>query len=158
MLRVIRRGWFLPTFKVFENDVELHDIEFKFGSKTMNFEIQGVDYKFEARETFFSGGSYSIESNNSILAVADRPGMLGRTFSFDLGTRQYQMCPKSNWKRSFVLLEGERQVGEIYCEKGFSGEFIAELPADLSLPIKIFLLWLILLMWHRDSIAFTASI
>jgi hypothetical protein len=113
----------------------------------MSFEIQGVDYKFEARETFFSGGSYVIESNNSILAVAERRG---RTFSFDLGTRQYQLCPESHWKRSFVLLEGEWQVGRIYSERG---EVIAELPANLSLPVRVFMLWLIMLLWNRDLTA-----
>ncbi len=93
---------------------------------------------------FFSGGSYVIESNNSILAVAEQRG---RTFSFDLGTRQYQLCPESHWKRSFVLLEGERQVGRIYFE---TGEVIAELPANLSLPVRVFMLWLIVLLWNRD--------
>ncbi len=147
MLRVIRQGWFLPTFKVFENEIEVPELEFKIGFKIMNFEIQGVDYKFEARENFFSGGSYVIESNNSILAVAERRG---RTFSFDLGTRQYQLCPESHWKQSFVLLEGERQVGRIYSERG---EIIAELPANLSLPVRVFMLWLIVLLWNRDLTA-----
>jgi hypothetical protein len=108
MLRLIRQGWFLPRFKVFENDVELPNIAFKFGSKTMNFEIQGVDYKFEARETFFSGGSYVIESNNSILTVAERPGRLGRTFSFVLGAKQYLEGEFNNTPRIFY------QIGDIF--------------------------------------------
>ncbi len=157
MLRLIRQGWFLPRFKVFENDVELPNMAFKFGSKTMNFEIQGVDYKFEARETFFSGGSYVIESNNSILTVAERPGRLGRTFSFVLGAKQYHLCSETGWKPSFVLLEGEHLVGKIYSEKGFRGDVIAELPADLSLPVKMFMLWLVMLIWNQDDTVFIAS-
>ncbi len=159
MLRIIHKGWFFHSFKVFENDVEIPELEFKFGSKTMNFEIQGVDYKFESRETFFSGGSYVIESNNSILAVAERPGVFGKTFSFVLGARQYQLGPGPGRKPSFVLLEGERQVGEIYSETFSRRQVVAELPSELSLPIKMFMLWLFLLLWNeKDYIGFTASI
>ncbi len=152
MLRIIRQGWFLPRFKVFENDVEVAEFNFKLASKKMNLKSQGVAYEFEARETNFSGGSYVIESNNSILAVAERPGIFGKTFSFVLGERQYQLGPEPGWMPRFILLEGEQQVGRIYSEKG---QIIAELPTDLSLPVRVFMLWLIMLLWNQG---FTASL
>jgi len=136
MLRAIRKGRSFSNFKVLENDVEVAEFNFKFASKKMNVEIQGVAYEFEARETNFSGGNYVIESNNSILAVAERPGIFGKTFSFVLGERQYQLGPEQGWMPRFILLEGEQQVGRIYSEKG---QIIAELPTDLSLPVRVFM-------------------
>jgi hypothetical protein len=151
MLRAIPKGWLSSNFKILENDVEIAELNFKFASEEVNIEIQGIDYKFEPRETYFSGGSYVIESNNSVLAVAERPGMLGEAFSFVLGEKQYQLRPESGWSLKFILLEGEQEVGAIYPEGVFSSRAIAELPADISLPVKVFILWLVVLLWKRDA-------
>jgi hypothetical protein len=74
-----------------------------------------------------------------------------------LGAKQYHLCSETGWKPSFVLLEGEHLVGKIYSEKGFRGDVIAELPADLSLPVKMFMLWLVMLIWNQDDTVIIAS-
>jgi hypothetical protein len=56
-----------------------------------------------------------------------------------------------------VLLVDEREVGEIAPASLWSRRATARFPDTLALPMQVFLLWLAVLLWKRDSDAAAAS-
>ena len=56
----------------------------------------------------------------------------------------------SRLRRRFVLIEGDREIGAIRPAHLFSRSALADLPDDLPLAVRIFMIWLVLLLWKRD--------
>jgi hypothetical protein len=151
MIRATPKGWLSSHFKIFENDNEITELDFKNVGQKVSVEIQDETYEFKPRVSDYSAGSYIIESNNSALAFAERVEDLDKTFSFVLGEKEYLLRPDSTWGRKFVLLENEEEVGAIYPKRRFSSNVVAELPNVIPLPIRVFMLWLVVSFWKKDE-------
>jgi hypothetical protein len=67
------------------------------------------------------------------------------------GGRDYTLRKPSAWRRAFVVLDGERQIGSIAPESAWTRRAIADLPADWPLPIRAFAIWLVIILWKRDA-------
>jgi hypothetical protein len=65
--------------------------------------------------------------------------------------REYTLRKPSVWRRTFVLMDGERQIGSIAPESMWSRRATAELPHDWPTPIKLFVIWLVIVLWKRDA-------
>jgi hypothetical protein len=150
MIRAIPRGWLSSHFKIFENDNEITELDFKNVGQQVSVEIQDDTYEFKPRENHPSPGSYVIESGNSALAFAESVEKI-EAFSFVSGEKEYLLRKDSKWARKFVLLENEEEVGAIYPKKKFSSTAEAELPDDIPLPVRVFMLWLVVSFWKKDE-------
>jgi hypothetical protein len=95
-------------------------------------------------------GAFILELNGTKLATAEKPSALARLFKVEHASRTYTWEGKV-FRRSFLLRENERTVGSITPAAMFTRKATAELPDDLPLPVKIFLVWLALIMWKRQA-------
>ena len=55
------------------------------------------------------------------------------------------------WRRGFVLMDGERQIGTMSPESMWTRSATADLPPDWPMPIKAFVIWLVIILWKRDA-------
>jgi hypothetical protein len=72
-------------------------------------------------------------------------------FEVQIGGKDYTLKGASTFGRSFVLTENDREIGSI-APKGFFGrQAKANLPDDLALEARAFLIWLVVVMWKRQA-------
>lgn len=108
------------------------------------------------REGAFSG-RFVLESNGTELASAEKPSAFHRSFTVPFGGKSFRLEAEDAFKRTFLVLEQDRQVGAIVPEGIFTRRATADLPDDMPLPVQAFLIWLTVILWKRDADAGTAA-
>jgi hypothetical protein len=58
---------------------------------------------------------------------------------------------ESMLRRKFVLYEGGQALGSVQPEHAFTRKAIIDLPTDIALPVRIFMVWLTLILWKREA-------
>ncbi len=111
--------------------------------------VQGVDYRVY-REGLMSG-DFILASGESVLARAKKPSALRRTFIIEHGGRHYTLRAKSAFQRAFELLDGDRVVGSVSPRGIFTRRAAVDLPEDMPLFVKVFIIWLAVILWKRES-------
>ena len=111
--------------------------------------IQGSTYRLY-REGLMSG-AFILESGGSILARAVKPSALYRSFQIEYDGRQYTLEAKAVGFREFVLSENGVRVGSIYPEHALTRKSVIDFPETTSLPGRIFMFSLVMLLWKRAS-------
>ena len=48
-------------------------------------------------------------------------------------------------------MDGDRQIGAISPENAWTRRATADLSPDLPMPIQVFVIWLVILLWKRDA-------
>jgi hypothetical protein len=51
----------------------------------------------------------------------------------------------------FILSENGRELGTVRPEHAFTRKAVIDLPAEIDLPVRIFMVWLVLVLWKRDE-------
>ena len=111
--------------------------------------VDGSTYQ-AYREGILSG-AYLLKRRGSTLASAKKPSAFRREFLVEHDGRRYTLRAKSAFERGFVLLNGTKRVGWITLESIFSYRANVHLPADLPLPVQVFVLWLVINTWRRAA-------
>ena len=113
--------------------------------------IEGTTYRVY-REAPMSG-DFILEQAGSVLARAEKPSLFLRRFLIRHAGREYTLQRKSVFRRSYVLLDGSREIGSLAPESLFTRKAAADLPLDLPLPVRMFVVWLTVILWRRDQAA-----
>ena len=108
------------------------------------------------REGFISS-DFRLESGGTIVATATKPSVFRREFAVTFSGRTLRLRPRSVWGRALVLHEGEREIGDVRPRAMWSRRATATLPDTLPLPVRLFVLWLAVLVWKRDADAAAAT-
>jgi len=113
------------------------------------FELDGDRYELKRQRWW--GGAFLLECNGSVLFRAHKPSAFKRSFELKHGGERYTVAAKSMWSRVYVLRQGSRVVGRIDRPSWWSQRAEADLPEDLPLVLRAFLVSLVLLMWRREG-------
>ena len=97
------------------------------------------------------GGDFIIEAGGRELARATKPSAFRNTMIVHYSGKDYTLRKPSVWRRAFVLMDGERQIGSISPDRAWTRLATAELPPDWPVPIQAFVIWLVILLWKRDA-------
>jgi hypothetical protein len=65
------------------------------------------------------------------------------------GQRKLSLVAQSPLTRVFSVYDGDGPIGSIYPDHCFTRKTAIDLPDDIVLPVKVFLFWLVVLMWRR---------
>ncbi|MEO6709391.1 MAG: hypothetical protein ABIP42_07415 [Planctomycetota bacterium] len=103
-----------------------------------------------AREAWLHG-SFLMKQAGRSFATADKPGAFFRSFQVSFDNEYFIWEAESPWGRSFLLRKGNAVIGSMRPVHTFSRRAAIDLPDDLSLERKAFLVWLALLMWRRHQ-------
>ena len=149
MLKAIPKRWFSWDFNVTEGSKPVAEIDLSWWREKGVLTIDGVSYTVY-RERLM-GGEFKLESAGSVLARAEKPSAFRRTFVIKHRDRHYTLKAKSAFRRAFVLMQGDREVGFLSPDGLFTRSASVHLPEELPLAVQIFITWLAIILWKRES-------
>jgi hypothetical protein len=149
MLTAIPRNWFSWDFTLVDEGHPLAEIGMSSWREKGTLTIANQTYRI-FREGFFSG-SFVLESSGAILARAAKPSAMTRRLIIDCNGSEFELKPVSAFTRKFQLLSRGAIVGTLSPRGFLSRRMNVELSPDLPLPARVFVVWLAVLMWKRES-------
>jgi hypothetical protein len=154
-LELIPKTWSSWNFTALEASQAVADIDVSWWREKGVLTVRGASYPV-FREGLMSG-DFILESAGSVLARAQKPSAFRRSFIIKHAGEQYTLRAKSAFRRAFILLDGSREIGSISPEGIVTRRARADLPKDMLLPVKIFIIWLAVILWKRESEAVAAG-
>lgn len=151
MLSAVPNGWFSRDFTIFDDHKAIAKIDLAWVRESGELYLDGSTYRV-CREGLLSG-FFVIEKEGRALARAEKPNALIRAFKVEYNNKSYVLEAESVLRREFVLREGVQTIGSVRPENAFTKKAIINLPAEIALPVRIFMVWLTLIMWKREEAA-----
>ena len=148
-LQIIPRSLFSWDFRVLEGGVERAVIDKSWLRERGTFTIDGKTYTI-ARTSVWRG-TFTLAHNGQVLAKAVKPSAFFRSFEITAGGDAYTLRAASPFLRRFLLLRRERVLGEIEPVSLFRREAVARLPEEMTAPIQLFVVFLVLVLWRRAA-------
>jgi hypothetical protein len=111
--------------------------------------VAGIEYKLRRQGALT--GPFVLEGGGSVVARAVKPSAFRREFSIVHGERQYSLKARSALRRGYALFLRGKEIGSIDPEAWFSRRARVDLPDELPLVLKAFVVSLTMLLWKRDS-------
>lgn len=156
MLSAVPKHWFSWDFAIEDSARQpVAEVSLSSWRERGTVSIRGVEHRI-LREGALRG-AFLLEAGGSPLARAEKPSAFRNTFRIEHGGKQYTLKPRSTWRRERVLFEGNREIGAIVPESCFSRRARVRLPDELPLVLRLFVVWLTMLVWKRDSDAAAVS-
>ncbi len=155
MLQLVPESWLTWNFDVLENDQQVAQIKTSTLPESGTFSILGSDYR-AYREGMFSG-EFFLESDGQTIARAQKPSAFVNTFEIQHADRSYTLKKESFVGRSFVLLQGDLEVGSIRRESLLNRKAAVSLPDNMPRPVQVFVMWLTIILWRREANAGAAA-
>jgi len=149
MLLIEPKNWWRSAFEVTEPSTETRiSLSPRGFLEGCFFKLDGDRY--ELKRQHWSGGAFLLECNGSVLLRAHKPSAFKRSFELKHGRERFTVAAESMWSRAYVLRQGSRVVGRIERPSWWSRRAEADLPEDLPLVFRVFVVSLVLLMWRRE--------
>jgi len=149
VLQLVPESWLTWNYDLLNGDRLIAGIKVASLPESGTFSIDGSSYS--ARRAGIFSGEYTLELNGQIIARAHKPSAFVNSFEIQYSGRSCTLKKESFIGRSFVLIEGERQTGSIRAKGLLSRKADVELPEQIPLPVKVFILWLGILLWRREA-------
>ena len=156
MLRGVPKSWFSTGYKLLENNTTIAIVDLSNWREAGELTIKGSTYRVY-REGLMSGAFLLEDDTGSILSRAEKPSALYRSFLVEHGGRTYTLEAESTWFRKFILSEGGMQIGSVYPEHSMTRKSVVELPDEIPLAVRVFMFWLVMILWKRASDSAAAS-
>jgi hypothetical protein len=149
MLEAIPKSWFSWNFKINEGSKKVADLDISSWREKGELRINGVDYVVFRKGTFRP--TIILEQSNTKLAKATRSSIFRHSFLIETDGKQYTLEKRSFVGRKIILKNDLGEIGSV-SPKGFlSRRAIVDLPENMELPLRIFVIWLALFLWKRES-------
>jgi hypothetical protein len=152
MLEAIPTNLFSYNFRLQQGGELVGEVDVSMLRDKAQVELQEGTYTLR-REGLWSG-DYLLEKDDTVIARATRTGVFQPSFEVALpNSRPVMLRRLSMWNRPFGLFEGEKQIGSVYPAGMFTRRSNIDLPGDWPLINRIFVFWLVFLIWKRQSAA-----
>jgi len=143
---LIPRAWYSSDYRILSEGVQLTCLKFESGPERSIFTLAGNIYL--ARKEKWNSSNFFLYLEKTQIIRAEKPNWLSKTISFEHQNRLYTLNSGFN---GFTLNSFGIEVGSIKKPRWFSRAAVASLPEEFPLPVSIFTIWLVLLMWKRDA-------
>jgi len=150
LLEAIPTGLFASNILVQQQNEVVGEVDVSHWREKARLELPDGGYTLR-REGFCSGDFLLERDDGNVIARATKPSIFQCTFDVELPNRVVTLRKPSIWNRRFALFDGEKQIGSVYPTGLFTHRSNIDLPADLPLATRIFVFWLALLSWKRQS-------
>jgi len=149
MIRAVPKSWFSSGYRVLEDNTTIAMVDLSRWREAGVLTINGSTYRVYRKGLM--SGLFLLESGGSILARAQKPSALYRSFLVEDGGNQYKLEAESALYRKFILTQKENPIGSVYPESAFTNKAVIDLPEAISLPVRLFIFWLVIILWNRGS-------
>jgi hypothetical protein len=102
-------------------------------------------------------GKFILEADGAIVASAQKPSSLRRRLLIEHDGRQYELKPQGLFTRTYELHDGPAVIGSLSARHVFTRAMDVDLPETLPLPVRVFVVWLTVILWKRDAQASSAG-
>ena len=144
------------TFSVLDGSEPVaHAVDLSWWSDKGELTVQGVTYT--ARREGVMSGAFVLESTAGVVARATKPSSLRRLLIVEHSGRQYTLRATSALRREFILLDGSTRIGSLSPEGIFTRRADVDLPSALPLTVRVFIIWLTVMLWKHDEAAAGAA-
>ena len=151
MLEAVPNNFFANNFRLEEGGQLLGEVGASLWRDKATLEVQDGTYEFYREGQFI--GDFVLEHNGNILARASKPSAFKNRFEVELPNRHLVLRKLGPLSRRFGLFEGETQVGSVYPLGIFTRRSNIDLPGDWPLPLRVFVFWLVFIIWKRQNAA-----
>lgn len=146
---VVPKRWFSWDYHVMNGDRTLATLVLSDWRERAEITVGDVTHRVYRERAM--GGDFIIEAAGRELARATKRSAFTHTIVIHYKGRDYTLLKPSVWRRGFVLMDGERQIGAITPESAWTRRATAELPSEWPTPITAFVIWLVIILWKRDA-------
>jgi len=148
-MTIVPLRWYSWNFDLLEGTRRLAHLDLSAWREKGVLSVDGINHRVY-REGVMSG-DFVIARDGLVLARATKPSAFRSTFMISWNGREYTLRKKSILGREFVLLDGDTQIGSVARNSWWSRDSSVDLPTTWPLPIRVFVIWLVLIMWRRDA-------
>ena len=149
MLEAVPKHWFSWDFIVTDGADAVGEVNVSSWREKGTLTAHGVHYRVY-REGLVAG-DFVMASHDSILARATKPSALRRAFIIEHAGREYTLRATSAFRRSFELLDAGKPVGRLSPRGILTRRAAVDLPGATPLPLTLFIVWLVVILWKRES-------
>jgi hypothetical protein len=153
MLRAVPDGWFSYDFTVFDRTgTPVARVDLSNWRESARLEVGGTPYEAHRRKGWASKEFVLEKEDGRVVAVAEKPSAWKDRFVFEHGGKRYELEKESFWGSAFVIRrEGVGPVGTVRSKGLFKREWRVELPEELPSEVRVFVVWLVVLLWKRAA-------
>lgn len=148
-------GLLSRRYRVRSGDEVLTELRLAAFRDAAMFTLDGKAYTMR-RERPMSG-AFVLATASGPVAGARKPSALRNRFEVDHPAGSLLIESVSAWKPIYRVGDGGGQVGWIRRRAWYSRVVEADLPDDLPLAVRVFVLWLVLVLLHRSDAAAISS-
>ena len=151
MLEIVPQAWYSWDFRVLEAGEEVARLDRAWVRERGVFELDGDTY--EIRRTSVLRGSFLLQRGTVVVARAEKPSLFRRAFDIRVGAVPFRLEAVSALRREFRVLRAGVPAGTIRPVSAFRRTAIADLAPGIPLPVRLFLIFLTLVLWKRRDAA-----
>ena len=96
-------------------------------------------------------GDFILEAGGFVLVRAVKFSMFLREFEITYDDQQFTLKAQSALARTFALLQDDVRIGVIEPDHLFTRKMTVDLPETLPLAVRVFIVWLVIVMWKRAA-------
>lgn len=149
MLRAHATALFSDRYAIVdEAGREIATVRIRWWREAGSFEIDGTRYDVGRRHLM--RGPFELQQDGRELASARKPSAFHRRFEIDAGGERYHLVARHPLRRTFDLRRDGAVIGSIRPTSLWTRSAVVDLPESLSLPLRVFMTWLVLAMWRRQ--------
>ena len=137
----------LLTYSIVRDGLLVGEIDCSFLGEQATITIGGGSY-FATRDDSTSNGGFYLEADGHRVADAQKPDPT-RLFTVQVGAKNFTLKAASMFDSAFVLIENGEEVGSIAPKGLYSAKSLVDLPDDLGLEVKAFMMWLVIIIGRR---------
>jgi hypothetical protein len=149
MLKARPSEFFTWDYELFDDDRRVTQMYVSWVREDGDFVWEGGEYQL-SREGLWSG-NFFLRLGDQTLAKATKVSLFQRCFEVRIGEQALTLKALSVFGREFYLIENDAVVGSVSPDGLFSRRCTISFPDGLSVPVQVFLFWLVVLMWRRAA-------
>jgi len=148
LMKLIPKSWRSWDFTAFDGSHAVADFDISSWREKAILTVQGDQYSVY-REGMMTGDFILQSVAGQELARAEKPSAFRRCFVIRHAGSSYTLRATS--MRQLTLFDGSREIGSISPDGFFTRRATVDLPDALPLPVRMFITWLAIILWKRDS-------
>jgi hypothetical protein len=154
MLSAFPIGWCSWSFQIEDHVRAVATIDMHWVRERANVRIGDEDYKL-GRYAFVRG-TFELRHGGVRVAKATKRALI-RSFDVEAGGRRFKLSAISMFGRAMGLYENGQLIGKMAPFGIWSRRANVNFPDDLPLEVRVFLIWLVLILWRRAASSAAAA-